>query len=101
MVKKGGDQWPLQYNLRFTPTGLVELPAYGWVPNPRRRLGVVLCPGHESLERPAVKTSRDGEAEVARWGDVELQVWPEGEVLAQVRVGAVNYEIGDAGIGRR
>jgi hypothetical protein len=98
MVKKGGDQWPMQYNLRFTPTGLVELPIYGWVANPRRNLGVVLCPGHEYLERPTVETVRDGETEVARFGDVELRVFQEREILAQVRIGNVEYAIGDAGI---
>jgi hypothetical protein len=98
MVKKDSDQWPMQYNLRFTPTGLVELPVHGWVPHPRRNLGVVLCLGHEFLERPKVETARDGEVEVARVGDAELRVFQEGDVLAQVQVGGARYEVGDAGI---
>jgi hypothetical protein len=98
MVKKGGDQWPMQYNLRFTPTGLVELPIYGWVANPRRNLGVVLCPGHEYLERPTVETVRDGETEVARFGNVELRVFQEREILAQVRIGSTEYAMDDTGI---
>jgi hypothetical protein len=99
MARKGGDQWSMQYNLRFTPTGLVELPIYGWVPVPKRNLGVVLCPGHAQLERPQVETARQGEVEIARLGDVELRVYQEGEVLAEVSVGGVIYAIGDGGIG--
>ncbi len=103
MARKGGGQWPMQYHLRFTPTGLVEVPVYGWVPNPRRNLGVVLCPGHALLERPQVETAREGDVEVARFADVELRVFQEGEVLAEVEVGVgvggVVYAIGDGGIG--
>ena len=98
MARKGGDQWAMQYHLRFTPTGLVELPIYGWVPVPKRNLGVVLCPGHAYLERPQVVTTREDGVDVARFADVELRVYQQGEVLAEVNVGDVAYAIGDAAI---
>ena len=56
---KDQSQWHQQYHLRFTPSGLVS----------RRNLGVVLCPGHASLDRAEVQTGRSGDTEVARIGD--------------------------------
>ena len=94
---KSNDQWYQQHHLRFTTTGLVG----------QRNLGVVLCPGHASLEPAKVTTQRANGTEVARIGD-DLALVSQGgaieyeglrsEGLAMLVVGGQRYEIGDEGI---
>ena len=94
---KDGSQWHQQYHLRFTPSGLVG----------RRNLGVVLCPGHGSLDRAEVQTERSGETEAARIGDDLVLVGGRDGVaygnhrsdgLALLVVLGRRYELGDAGV---
>ena len=90
-------QWGQQYHLRFTPSGLVS----------RRNLGVVLCPGHGSLDRAEVRTERSGETEAARIGDDLVLVGGGDGVsygehrsagLALLVVRGHTYELGDGGV---
>ena len=91
-------QWGQQYHLRFTTSGLVD----------RRNLGVVLCPGHATLDRPDVQTERSGETEVARIGDDLVLVGGRDGVaytaaialdgLALLVVQGQEYELGDEGV---
>ena len=94
---KDDSQWHQQYHLRFTPSGLVS----------RRNLGVVLCPGHGSLDRAEVRTERSGETEVARIGDDLVLVGGRDGVaygnhrsdgLALLVVQGRGYELGDGGL---
>ena len=94
---KDDSQWHQQYHLRFTPSGLVN----------RRNLGVVLCPGHGSLDRAEVRTERAGETEVARIGEDLVLVGGRGGVaygnhrsdgLALLIVQGRGYELGEAGV---
>ena len=94
---KDESQWGEQYHLRFTPSGLVS----------RRNLGVVLCPGHGSLDRAEVQTERSGETEAARIGDDLVLVGVRDGVsygehrsagLALLVVQGRTYELGDGGV---
>ncbi len=94
---KDESQWGQQYHLRFTPSGLVN----------RRNLGVVLCPGHGSLDRAEVQTERSGETEAARIGDDLALVGGRDGVsygehrssgLALMVVQGHTYELGDGGV---
>ena len=94
---KDESQWGQQYHLRFTPSGLVD----------RRNLGVVLCPGHGSLDRAEVRTGRSGETEVARIGDDLILVGGGDGVsygehrsagLGLLVVQGHRYELGDGGV---
>ena len=94
---KNESQWHQQYHLRFTPSGLVS----------RRNLGVVLCPGHGSLDRAKVQTERSGETEVARIGEDLVLVGGRDGVaydglhsngLALLVVQGRGYELRDEGI---
>ena len=94
---KDESQWGQQYHLRFTPSGLVN----------RRNMGVVLCPGHASLDRAEVRTERSGETEAARIGDDLVLVGGRDGVaygehrsagLALLVVQGHPYELGDGGV---
>lgn len=94
---KDESQWGEQYHLRFTPSGLVS----------RRNLGVVLCPGHGSLDRAEVQTERSGETEAARIGDDLVLVGVRDGVsygehrsagLALLVVQGRTYELDDGGV---
>ena len=94
---KDESQWGEQYHLRFTPSGLVS----------RRNLGVVLCPGHGSLDRAEVQTERSGETEAARIGDDLVLVGVRDGVsygehrsagLALLVVQGHTYELDDGGV---
>ena len=70
-------------------------------------LGVVLCPGHATLQPPPVVAEREGPVEVAHIGDDLVRLHLGGQVayqgmsapaLAQLRVGGVWYAIDDGGI---
>lgn len=61
---KSSEQWYDQFHLRFTVSGLVE----------RRRLGVVLCPGHADLTPAPVEADLIDGVEVARIGEDALVV---------------------------
>ncbi len=96
-IRKDESQWHQQYHLRFTPSGLVS----------RRNLGVVLCPGHGSLDRAEVRTERSGETEVARIEeDLVLVGGRDGvaygnhrsEGLALLVLQGRGYELGDEGV---
>jgi len=94
---KPSDQWHQQYHLRFSPTAMSD----------KCNLGVVLCPGHATLERAQVTTERAGGVEVARIGDDVLLV-NDGErmeyegltsqAIAAAVVGGVVYEFTDDGL---
>ena len=91
MTDKGGSQWPLQYHLRYTPSGLVE----------RRNLGVVLCPGHAQLERAVVETRQQGTTEIAQIGAAELSVFTAGDTdtVAELSIEGMRYALlGDRGL---
>ena len=94
---KDESQWHQQYHLRFTPSGLVS----------RRNLGVVLCPGHGSLDRAKVQTERSGKTEVARIGEDLVLVGGQDGVaygtlrsdgLALLVVHDRRYELRDEGL---
>ncbi len=90
MTDKGGDQWPMQYHLRYTPSGLVE----------KRNLGVILCPGHDHLENAVVQTRREDGVEIAEIGTTELRVFGAGgsDAVAELDVAGTRYVIGDQGL---
>ena len=88
----------MDYNLRFTPSGLGE----------RRNLGVVLCMASESIPRAEAETFRDGAVEVARIGDALIALNPGAggveykglrtEGLALALVAGKSYELTDEGL---
>ncbi len=94
---KSAEQWHQQYHLRFTPLGMPE----------QRNLGVVLCPGHATLEPAEVVSERAGGAEVARIEDDVLLV-NDGDTMeyaglssaaiAAAVIGGVAYQFGDDGL---
>ena len=90
MTDKGGDQWPMQYHLRYTPLGLVE----------KRNLGVILCPGHDHLENAVVQTRREDGVEIAEIGTTELRIFGAGgsDSVAELGVAGTRYLIGDQGL---
>ena len=98
MAAKQNSQWHQQYHLRFTPSGLVE----------RRRLGVLLCPGHAHLQPAPVQTERSGNAEIARIND-DLVLVNQGDrmecetlstdALILLRIDGVRYDVRDHGLG--
>lgn len=87
-----------QYHMRFTVSGPYE----------RQNLGVVLSPGHPSLQPAQVETERSGEAEIARIGeDLVLVNQGQSEVeysgvrtdaLALLTVQGRLYELRDQGL---
>ncbi len=94
---KDSAQWHNQFHLRFTVTGLVE----------RRRLGVVLCPGHAGLIPALVEADLIDGVEVARIGEDALVVGAGERVecdgvsadgLALAIVDGQAYAISDGGI---
>ena len=94
---KSNDQWLAQFHLRFTP---VQMP-------PQCNLGIVLCPGHATLQPPHIVTERAGPVEVVHIGDDLVRLHLGGQAayqgmtapaLAQLRVGGVWYAIDDGGI---
>ena len=90
MADKGGSQWPMQYHLRYTPSGLVE----------QRNLGVVLCPGHAHLEKATVETRREADVEIALIGnDTELRIYRDGgkTSVAELAIGETRYTLPDQG----
>ena len=94
---KENDQWHMQYHLRFTTDTFAA----------RQALGVVLCPGHDSLPRATVRTERTDSAEIAHIGD-DLAMVSQGkpidhdgirfDALAVLIIGGQNYELTDEGI---
>ena len=96
---KDHSQGHQQYHLRFTPLGFP----------PQLNLGVVLCPGLESLPRAPVITESSGGAEIARIGDDVVAVSQGGtmelegeqsDALALLIVGGRRYEVKDGGVER-
>lgn len=92
--------WRMQYNLRFTPSGLVE----------RRNLGVLLCPEHAHLAAAKVETARTENGDWARVGDAEMLVGQgetmelgsvRAEGIALVAVAGQHYRIDANGLERR
>ncbi len=99
LVVKANDQWRMQYHLRFTADAM---PA-------RVNLGVVLCPGHASLDPAPVQTERLGNAEVARIGDDLVLVNMGGamdahgiqsDAIIAAAVGGQRYDVTDEGVAR-
>jgi hypothetical protein len=99
MAQRDHSQWFAQYHLRFTVNGH---PTHSG-------LGVLLCPGHSSLQPPAVVTERVDNMETARIGQDLLLVSTgagveydggESPATAAVRLAGQWYEIYPDGVRR-
>ncbi|MBN1349841.1 DUF4962 domain-containing protein [candidate division KSB1 bacterium] len=94
---KSSDQWLQQYHLRFTISELAH----------KQNLGVVLCPGHSSLQPAKIATERIDGTEIAHIGD-DLVLINQGEgirynnvqsdALAVITMGKLRYSIKSEGI---
>jgi hypothetical protein len=74
-IADGFDRIPFtEYNMRFTPWGLVEK---------GRNLGVILCPGHVGLRRAQVRTEFADGVELAYVGDDRISVYPESRAIGE------------------
>ena len=100
MTQRDHSQWFDQYHLRFTVNGHPT----------QANLGVLLCPGHDALEPPAVVTEKVDNMETARIGQDLLLVSTgagvtyegrESPATAAVRLGGQWYEIAPDGVRRR
>ncbi len=96
-LNDGFDRLPFtEYNLRFTPWGLVDKV---------RNLGVLLCPELSTARRACVSSERMDGVEVARIGDDIVHVYPESfshangrKIVAQINLCGTEYQIGDGSI---
>lgn len=96
---KRGDQWHLQYHLKFSTSSLLN----------SLNLGVILLPSHDRLRAPAVRTDRVENVERARIGDDIIMVRNNAngcidieeitsDALAVVMTSGKRYDISDKGI---
>lgn len=94
---KASDQWRQQYHLRYTPSGFED----------KRNLGVILCPGHDTLTPASVITEGTSAVEIARIGDDLVMVNQSTEMayenivsdaLVMIVIDGVRYETRDTGV---
>lgn len=83
-----------EYNMKFTPWGLVEK---------NRNLAVILCPGHSGLQRTQVRTEFINGVEIACVGNDRISIFPESllgddprsKSISAIDLSGKQYLIGD------